>query len=134
MPDTNSSKENKPEVVEGTIERTRNRNLYSPRADIIETAEHYLILADIPGCSEKNVHVTLEKNVLTINAVTTSTPPTGGTLILSEYGTGDYYRSFVLSDQVDQENIEAQVKNGILRLVLPKAGPAKAQSITVKAG
>lgn len=134
MTDKNIPNENKPEVVEGTIERTRNRSLYSPRADIIETCEQYLILADVPGCSEKNVNITLEKNVLTINAVTTSAPPTDRTLILSEYGTGDYYRSFVLSDQIDQEKIEAQVKNGTLRLVLPKAGPAKAQSITVKAG
>jgi len=53
---------------------------------------------------------------------------------LTEFGVGDYYRSFVISDQIDREKIEAKVKNGVLRLILPKAGPAKTQRISIKAG
>jgi HSP20 family protein len=124
----------KPEIVEGTIERTRDRRVFSPRTDIIETGDQYLIVADIPGCSEKKVNITLEKNVLTINSTTTSDFPVNKTLILTEFGVGDYYRSFVISDQIDREKIEAKVKNGVLRLILPKAGPAKTQRISIKAG
>jgi HSP20 family molecular chaperone IbpA len=124
----------KPEIVEGKIERTRDRRVFSPRTDIIETGDQYLIVADIPGSNEKEVNITLEKNVLTINATTSSDFPVGKTLILTEFGVGDYYRSFVISDQIDREKIEAKVKNGVLRLILPKAGPAKTQRISIKAG
>jgi len=124
----------KPEIVEGSVERTRDRRVFSPRTDIIETTEEYLVVADIPGCNEQSVNITLEKNVLTINASTRIEAPVDRTLILSEYGIGDYQRSFVLSDQIDREKIEAQVKNGVLRLQLPKAGPAKSHTIKVKAG
>ena len=124
----------KPEIVEGSIERTRDRRVFSPRTDIIETTEDYLVVADIPGCNDQSVNISLEKNVLTINASTRIEAPVDRTLILSEYGIGDYQRSFVLSDQIDREKIEAQVKNGVLRLQLPKAGPAKAHTIKVKAG
>jgi len=124
----------KPEIVEGAIERTRDRHVFSPRTDIIETSDTYLIIADIPGCDEKSVNITLEKNILSINATSKIEKPTGKTLILSEYGSGDYYRSFVLSDQIEREKIEAKVRNGSLRLILPKAGPGKAHTITVKAG
>ncbi len=124
----------KPEIVEGTVERTRDRRVFSPRTDIIETGEKYLIIADIPGCNDKSVEISLEKNVLTINAASSEKEVYDATLVLSEYGTGDYYRSFVLSDQIDRENIEAQVRNGVLRMTLPKAGPAKTHNIIVKAG
>jgi HSP20 family protein len=119
---------------DNTVERTRDRRVFSPRADIIETADHYLVVADIPGADENSVSITLEKNVLSIEAHTETAAPEGFSLILSEYGLGDFARSFVLSDQIDREKIEASVKNGVLRLVLPKSGPAKAHAIKVNAG
>jgi HSP20 family molecular chaperone IbpA len=71
MTDKNESIEKvKPEIVEGTIERTRDHQVFSPRTDIIETSDQYLIVADIPGCNENSVNITLEKNVLSINATT----------------------------------------------------------------
>jgi HSP20 family molecular chaperone IbpA len=127
----NTSKE---EVTENTVERTRDRRVFSPRTDIIETSDQYLVVADVPGADENSVNITLEKNVLSFEAHTSTAAPEGHSLVLSEYGLGDFARSFVLSDQIDRDNIEASVKNGVLRLVLPKAGPAKAQSIKVTAG
>lgn len=124
----------KPEVVDPVIERTQDRRVFSPRTDIIETDEQYLVIANIPGADEKSVNISLEKNILSIEARTQTIPPDGYTLVLSEYGLGDFARSFVLSDAIDRDHIQAKVLNGILRLELPKAGPAKAQSIPVKAG
>lgn len=122
------------EPVEGNVERTRDRRVYSPRADIVETGDYYLVIADVPGSDENSVSITLEKNILSIEARTESAAPAGHTLVLSEFGLGDYTRSFVISDQIDRDNIQASVKNGVLRLVLPKAGLAKAQNIKVVAG
>jgi len=116
------------------LQKNSNRRVFSPRTDILENGDHYLIIADIPGADEDSVSITLEKNVLVIEAKTSNQYPDGYTLVLSEYGMGDYARRFVLTDQIDVENIEANVKNGVLRLVLPKAGPAKAHNIKISAG
>jgi HSP20 family protein len=106
-------------TVEGA-ERTRERRAFSPRADIHETNDAIVVLAEIPGADEKAVDLTLEKNVLTINAYTDAEPHEGMRLVYGEYGLGDYTRSFVLSDKIDREKIEASVKDGVLRLVLTK--------------
>ena len=114
-------------------ERTRNRKAYIPRADIYETQDNIVVVADMPGVDENSVDIMLEKNVLTINGYIESleTPENYG-LAYAEYEVGDYQRSFTLSNQIDQDKIEATVKNGVLRLRLPKAGPAKARKIMVK--
>jgi HSP20 family protein len=114
-------------------ERTRDRKAYVPRADIYETEEEIVVLADMPGVDENSVDITLEKNVLTINGFVEPEDPENYSLSFAEYEVGDYQRSFTLSNYIDQENIQATVKNGVLELRLPKAGPAKAKKITVKA-
>jgi HSP20 family molecular chaperone IbpA len=89
---------------------------------------------DVPGADREHVQITLEKNVLTIQAETGMQHPEGYTMVLSEYGIGDYTRSFVLTDVIDQEKIEATVTDGVLKLVLPKAGPAKTHQIKISTG
>lgn len=110
----------------------REQRVYSPRTDIYEDDEAIFVVADIPGADEKSIDITLEKNVLSIHASPISELPEKLSLVYAEYGVGDYQRSFALSDQIDRENIRASVKNGVLSLCLPKAGPVKAQKITVK--
>jgi HSP20 family molecular chaperone IbpA len=114
-------------------ERTRDRRAYVPRADIYETDDEIIVVADMPGVDENSVDITLEKNILTINAYVEPVEPENYALAYAEYGVGDYQRSFTLSNQIDQDNIQAMVHNGVLQLNLPKAGPAKARKIVVKA-
>lgn len=124
----------KQEVVESEeMERTRDRLCYIPRTDIYETKDEIILLADVPGADEEALDITLEKGVLTINAYVDEMAPEGFKRIYSEYESGDYRRSFKLSDEIDQSKIKATVKNGELRLQMPKAEPAKAKKITVKA-
>jgi HSP20 family molecular chaperone IbpA len=119
-------------TVEG-VERTRTSRVYVPRVDIYETGNAIVILADMPGVDENSVDISLEKNVLSINGyVEPEKPPENYTLAFAEYEVGNYERSFTLSDEIDRENIEATVKDGLLRLDLAKAGPAKTRKITVK--
>jgi len=99
------------------------RRFYTPPVDIFENNEEYLLYAEIPGASENDVDVTIEKNVLTITAKVNVDVPEGYRLFYSEYGIGDYKRSFELGNEIDQEKIEATVKNGILKLRLPKIQP-----------
>ncbi len=108
--------------------------LYSPHADILETKDEFMVIADLPGVDENKVEVNLEKNILTINAFPAMEQPQGYRLFYSEYAPGEYERRFVLSDVVDRDKIEARVKNGVLYLRLPKATQAKARQISVRSG
>ena len=108
------------------------QRVYSPRTDIYEDGDAIYLIADIPGADEKSIDITLEKNVLSIQASPVYEYPENLRLVYAEYGIGDYRRSFALSNQIDQANIQADVKNGVLSLRLPKAGPVKARKIAVK--
>ncbi len=114
-------------------ERTHARRAFIPRSDIYETENEIIVLADIPGAGEKDVDITLEKDVLTINAFVNPQRLNGYELAYAEYDEGDYQRSFRLSDEIDRDHIDASVSNGVLRLCLPKAPAARARKIAVKA-
>ena len=115
-------------------ERIRERRVFLPRTDIYETQDGLELVMDVPGVDEKSVEITLEKNILTINAYPTFARPADHVLAYAEYSEGDYQRSFALSDEIDRTKIEAKVKNGVLYLHLAKAGEAKPHKISVKAG
>ena len=88
--------------------------------------------ADLPGATERNLHIQLEDNVLRLYAKIDSPVPEGARLVHEEYRLGDYHRSFILSDEVDRERITAELKNGVLRLFLPKADRARTRRIEIK--
>ena len=113
-------------------ERTRNRKVYVPKVDIIETGDAMVMYADIPGADEKTVDVTLEKSVLTIRGTIAPQEFEGRSIVYAEYDVGDYERSFTVSDEVDRDRIEAVVKNGVLKLVLHKIPQVEAKKITVR--
>lgn len=115
-------------------ERTRNRKVYVPKADIIETGDSMVLYADIPGADEKSVDVTIEKNTLTISAAVTPPEVEGRSMFYAEYDIGDYERAFTISDEVDRDRIDAVVKNGVLKLTLHKVPQAEARKITVRTG
>jgi HSP20 family protein len=123
---------NKAENTQAT-ERIRNVKTFVPRVDIHETKDALYIVADMPGADEKTVDVELEKNVLKISGRVDVPEVKGRNLIYSEYEVGDYERVFSLSDEINQEKINATVKNGVLRLELPKAEKVKPKKIEIKA-
>ncbi len=113
------------------IERTRPQKVYTPDVDILERKDDIVVTADLPGVDEKTLDITLEKNVLTIYGRVEPFVPEKHRVAYSEYGVGDYQRAFTLSDEVDKDRIQATMKNGVLRLVLPKAEAAKTRKILV---
>ncbi len=123
----------KQEVAKTGAERTRSRLAFVPRADIYETNEAIVLLADMPGVDETTLDITLENDVLTINGYVNTSYPEGYGLAYGEYRVGDYQRSFTLSDKINRNKIEATVKDGVLRLYLPKAEPST-RKIAVVAG
>lgn len=114
------------------MERTRARRCFIPKADIYETDHEIIVLADIPGANEKKVDITLDKNLLSINATIEPVLTSGFELTYAEYEEGDFQRSFRLSNEIDRDKIQASVNDGVLRLTLPKSKQATSKKITVR--
>jgi HSP20 family protein len=126
---------NRPEVsAQGSAaEQTRPHRLYTPITDIYESKEQLVLLADMPGVKQDGVDITLEQNILTIYGHVEQPDFPGCTLTYTEYGVGSYKRVFALSNEIDRDGIQASVKNGVLKLVLPKSKRALPRKIAVQA-
>ncbi len=113
-------------------ERTRSGRVYMPLTDIVETEEDIWVYADMPGVDPKSAEVTLENSVLTIEGFVDAESRGNMRLVRGEYGIGDFHRTFALSDVIDRDKIEASIQDGVLKLRLPKAEPAKVKKIDVR--
>jgi len=100
------------------------RPVFTPRTEIYETKDEVVLVAEMPGVDESSVEVTLEDDVLTIVGRTRDLALEGHRRVYAEFERGDFKRSFALTDAADADKIEAAVKNGILRVRVPKAKPA----------
>lgn len=107
--------------------------VYTPAVDIFETDKEITVVADMPGVKAGDLNIDLRENVLTLSGDVTSPEGTEEVDILREYRTGKYYRQFTLSQIIDQDRIDASMKDGVLRLRLPKVEAAVPRKITVKA-
>jgi len=115
------------------MERTRTRKVFVPRTDIYENEDALIVVAEMPGVDEKAVDIKVDRKVLTITGRVADEQIEDHSLVYTEYETGDYERSFTLTDEVDIAKIEASMKQGLLRITLPKAQEAKPRKIMVKA-
>lgn len=104
-------------------ERMETRKVYIPAVDVVDNGEESVLYADMPGVDESNIEITLEKNILTIKGKPEAQEFAGKENVYSEYGFGDFERSFTLSEAVDREKISAGIKDGVLTIKLPKAMP-----------
>ncbi|MGM0423579.1 MAG: Hsp20/alpha crystallin family protein [Thermodesulfobacteriota bacterium] len=105
-----------------------------PAADILQKDDSYYILIDMPGVSKDKLDISVDENVLSVQADTAYQPQGQESLIENEFGNVQYVRKFTLSDNVDKENIQANLKNGLLRLHLPKSPETKPKRIEIQAG
>ena len=120
--------------VKSDREHTTPGRVYSPSVDIFEDDQALTIVADMPGVPSEQVTIDLRDDVLSLTGVPSVSVPEQEEYILHEYTTGKYFRQFTLSEVIDQENIKANLSNGVLRVTLPKVGPAKPRKIEIKEG
>jgi len=113
-------------------ESTRNGFYYQPRVDIYETDGELTLYADLPGCDPQGVDLRYERGELTLKAKAVRPDRTGQPL-LGEYGVGDYFRVFQVHESIDASRIEAEYKNGVLVVHLPKPEQVKPKQVTIKA-
>ena len=116
----------------GGAESAVKQPVFLPNTDIWETKDQLVMVAEIPGADPESVDVSVDRNILRIAARCRMTAPSGYSLIHAEYRDGDYQRSFTLPSEIDANKIEATVKDGLLKLVLPKIAPPPARRISIK--
>lgn len=114
-------------------ERTIEGDVFSPDVDIFENQDSIVVLADMPGVKAEDLDIDLRDDMLTILGKIPPYETDQREAIVTEYGTGNYYRRFSLSEEINQEKIEANLENGVLRLILPKMEKAKPRRISVNA-
>ena len=106
-----------------------------PPMDLVETSDHYLLRADLPGLSDEDVNIQLEDNVLTITGERTAqnTGEHHGYHRL-ERAFGSFSRSLTLPDGVDPDGVHAQFDRGVLEISIPKPEQKKPKAVQISLG
>jgi HSP20 family molecular chaperone IbpA len=136
MADTQSKelKVREKQEVASPAEQTTPGLVFTPAVDIFETDNALTLLADMPGVKADDLTIDLRDNTLTLSAEVALVDKNEEEEILVEYATGKFYRQFTLGELINQENIDAKLNDGVLRLTLPKVAKATPKKITVKTG
>ncbi len=122
----------KKEVRSVQPEATRGLPYFTPNVDIYQTERELTIVADMPGVEGKGVEIDLKEGTLTLKGRVTPPKLEGFTPLYQEYREGNFYRQFILSEIVDQDQIAAEMSNGVLKVILPKVAKAQPRKISVK--
>ena len=115
-------------------EQTKPGPLFTPAVDIFETDQEITVLADMPGVKAKDLNIDLRDDILTLDGEVEPPESKSEVDVFREYQSGKYSRQFSLSQVIDQSKIDADLKDGVLRLRLPKVEAATPRKIAVKAG
>jgi HSP20 family molecular chaperone IbpA len=115
-----------------TPERIEQASLYTPLVDIVETSDAFIFHADVPGVRSGDMDISFENGVLSIHGKVEPRQPHDQNYLWREYGVGNFYRQFTLNTSVNVDQIKAELKNGELKLTVPKAESAKTKKIQVK--
>lgn len=124
---------NKQEVT-SPAEQTKPGLVFTPAVDIFENEKQIVLLADMPGVQAKALNIDLRDNTLTLDGEVEPFEGANEEQVVIEYEVGKFYRQFSLSEMINQEKIDAQLQDGVLRLTLPKVEKATPRTITVQAG
>jgi HSP20 family protein len=112
-------------------EPTEPARTFVPTTDIFETESALTIVLEMPGVGKDNVDISIEDNILTVQGRLDFAKYEGLQPVYTEYNIGHYRRRFSLSNRIDQDRISADMTDGVLTLVVPKAEEAKPKRISI---
>ncbi|MGA3341015.1 MAG: Hsp20/alpha crystallin family protein [Methylocella sp.] len=118
--------------LEKKEETTIPARIFLPTAVIYETEDALSVILEMPGVEKNNVDVRVEGGVLKVEGRLDFSKYQGLQPLYTEYNVGHYFRSFQLSSKIDHSRIEAELKEGVLALTLPKVEEAKPRTIQIK--
>ncbi len=106
--------------------------LFAPSFDVKENKDGYLFRADLPGVREEDLDISLTGNRLTISGKREQEKhEQGDTYYASERSYGSFSRAFTLPDGTDAENVKADLKNGVLQVIVPKKPEVQPRRISI---
>ena len=117
-------------VKESLPEKRRDIPTIAPVVDIYESEEEILLHADMPGVAKENLNVHIDNGTLDITGFREM--KRCGAADWEEFGDVEYRRTFSVPQSIDVGKIDAELKNGVLRLHLPKSEAAKPRFIEIK--
>jgi HSP20 family molecular chaperone IbpA len=112
-------------------EKTVPARYYIPNADIYETPDALVVVMEVPGVEKKDLQVSLENDVLRVEGRIDFSKYDGFDPLYTEYNVGHYSRAFTLSSKIDQQQISAEVADGVLKLTLKKSREAMPRRIAI---
>jgi HSP20 family protein len=104
----------------------------TPRADVWEANDAFSLTIEMPGVSDADADLTIEKNVLTVRGLAKSQASEGLKPALGDCRPRQFERSFRLSDIIDGQQLDATVKDGVLTVRMPKAQHAVPKKVLVR--
>jgi HSP20 family protein len=117
----------------GGAQQTAGRR-WIPAMDLVETGEHYVVRADLPGVAEEDVTVQLEDNILTIAGQRTVEHASKEGYYRLERAFGSFSRSLTLPDGVDPDQVAARFTRGVLEITIPKPEQKKPRRVQINLG
>jgi HSP20 family protein len=105
-----------------------------PPVDVFENEAAITLLADLPGVPRDQLHVRVDGDNLVLEATAATGGPENMQLVYGELQSPVFRRQFTLSRELDASRIEAQLRDGVLRLTIPKAEEARPRRIQVQVG
>ncbi len=117
--------------LEKKQEATFPTRMFLPVTDIFESDHALTMLVEMPGVSKESIEVKVEADILTIDGRIDFAKYEGLQPLYTEYNIGNFSRTFQLSNEIEQAGIKAELKDGVMKLVLPKAERAKPRRIEV---
>jgi len=112
------------------IGKPNNFGYVVPRADIRDAKDYFVVQLEMPGINKESLSVRAEKGHLVVQGMMNL--DTSGELVFSEILKRNYRRVFKLSDNIENEKIQAKWNDGILTLILTKKESAKPKQIEIK--
>lgn len=117
----------------GTEQQAQQRTVVPP-VDVFENDASITLLADLPGVRREQLQVRVDGDTLLLEATADTAGPEGLELVHGELRCPAYRRQFTLSRELDTSRIEANLRDGVLRLTIPKAEEARPRRIQVQVG
>ena len=117
----------------GALAKATQTGSWSPSVDIVESTDNYNLTADLPGITKDDIHITVEEGVLTLSGERKSERSES-----KEFGhryeraCGKFSRSFKLESGIDNNQIKAEFKNGLLKVVLPKVEASRPFEVSIE--
>jgi HSP20 family protein len=122
-----------PTTLAKTAEDIDARATIRPAVDIYENADEFMLVADMPGVDRDAIHLEVDQKTFTVSALRNAGTPKGARVVGGQTANFEYRRAFELPDAVDASKINANYRDGVLEVRLPRSERMRPKRIAISA-